>query len=174
MAFPTPPPPVPATAYLAPSPPVPATAYSAPAPAVPVALYLVPPVAPAYIDPPVPPAVPAPTYATTPGVPSPAYPALPLVVPAPVVPSVPMNNHIVTEDNAEFNRLARFCPELVTEDRSRMLQFVQRLDGHLQVKIASFGNSSYIEALDRALMIEAAQQTENANKKRKQTDQTSG
>ncbi|XP_042401755.1 pinin-like isoform X2 [Zingiber officinale] len=88
--------------------------------------------------------------------------------------SLRQNNRTVTEYNAEFNRLARFCPELVVEDRSRMLQFVQGLDGHLQVNIAGFGNLSYIETLDRVLMIEAAQQRVNADKKKKQTDRTSG
>ena len=55
-----------------------------------------------------------------------------------------------------------------------MLQFVQGLDGHLQVKIVGFGSSSYTEALDRALMIESAHQRVNAYKKRKQIDRTSG
>ncbi|XP_042387772.1 uncharacterized protein Rv2082-like [Zingiber officinale] len=64
--------------------------------------------------------------------------------------------------------------ELVAEDRYRMLQFVQGLDGHIQVKIAGFGNSSYIEALDRALMIESTQQRANMDKDRKQTDRISG
>ncbi|XP_042426136.1 uncharacterized protein LOC122014003 [Zingiber officinale] len=64
--------------------------------------------------------------------------------------------------------------ELVVKDRSRMLQFVQGLDGYLQVKIAGFGNSSYIEALDIAFMIKSAQQRTIANKKRKQNDRTSG
>ncbi|XP_042421780.1 uncharacterized protein LOC122009620 [Zingiber officinale] len=66
------------------------------------------------------------------------------------------NNCTVTEYNAKFNRLVRFCPELVAEDRSRMLQFILGLDGHLQVKLAGFGSSSYLETLDRALMIELA------------------
>ena len=78
------------------------------------------------------------------------------------------------EYNAEFNRLARFCPELVADDRSRMLQFVQGLDGHLQVKIAGLGITSYTEALDRALMIESAHQRVKVDKKRKQTERTSG
>ncbi|XP_074557053.1 uncharacterized protein LOC141813046 [Curcuma longa] len=80
--------------------------------------------------------------------------------------SLQQKGRTVMEYNAEFNRLARFCPELVAEDRSRMLQFVQGLDGNLQVKIAGFGISSYREALDRALLIESAQQRAFGDRKR--------
>ncbi|XP_074563063.1 uncharacterized protein LOC141819710 [Curcuma longa] len=72
----------------------------------------------------------------------------------------------VMEYNAEFNRLARCCPELVAEDRSRMLQFTQGLDGHLQVRLAGLGISSYQEVLDRALMIESAHQRAFGDKKK--------
>ena len=84
------------------------------------------------------------------------------------------NNRSVTEYNAEFDRLARFCPELVAEDSSRMQQFIQGLDGHLQVRLAGLGYTSYLETLDRALMIESAQQRAFPDRKRKQTSQTSG
>ncbi|XP_074576599.1 uncharacterized protein LOC141833108 [Curcuma longa] len=72
----------------------------------------------------------------------------------------------VMEYNAEFNRLARCCPELVAEDRSRMLQFMQGLDGHLQVRLAGLGISSYREVLDRALLIESAQQRAFGDRKK--------
>ncbi|XP_042460181.1 proline-rich protein 36-like [Zingiber officinale] len=194
----TPPPAVPSTTYLAPPPPVPATAYpapatpvtlvpttySAPTPVVPVAPYLIPPstippVAPVYIDPTMPPAVPAPTYAAAPGVPPPAYPAVPLVVPALMVP--PITAAISTHPTNMVAARGRI-PALAESMKSRFTlfreetdpSFVQGLDRHLQVKIADFGNSSYIEALDRTLMIEAAQQRANTDKKRKQIDWTSG
>ncbi|XP_042467383.1 proline-rich protein 12-like [Zingiber officinale] len=64
--------------------------------------------------------------------------------------------------------------ELVAEDRSRMLQFIQGLDGHLQVQLASFGSSSYLETLDRTLMIESAQHRAFLDRKRKQMGPTSG
>ncbi|XP_074572635.1 uncharacterized protein LOC141829120 [Curcuma longa] len=88
--------------------------------------------------------------------------------------SLQQKGRTVMEYNADFSRLARFCPELVAEDRSRMLQFVQGLDGHLQVKIAGFGLSSYREALDRALLIESAQQRAFGDRKKsKQQAQSS-
>ncbi|XP_042406851.1 lysine-rich arabinogalactan protein 19-like [Zingiber officinale] len=152
---------VPPTVYSAP-PPMP-TAHPTPALAAvvappPVPPPIVPPATPTYVDPTVPTAAPALAYAAAPGMPPPAYAA---------------NNRSVTEYNAEFNRLARFCPELIAEGSSRMLQFIQGLDGHLQVKLVSFGSSSYLETLDRALMIESAQQRVFPDRKRKQTGQTS-
>ena len=72
--------------------------------------------------------------------------------------SLRQNNRTVTEYNAEFDRLARFCPELVVEDSSRMQQFIQGLDGHLQLRLVGLGIISYAEMLDRALIIESAQQ----------------
>ncbi|XP_042443876.1 proline-rich extensin-like protein EPR1 [Zingiber officinale] len=146
--YPSPPPPVPATAYptlAAPVTPVP-TAYSAPAPAVLVAPYMVPP-----------PTVPltAPTYidpAVPPEVPAPAYVAA-LGVPPLAYPVVPL----VVPDPV--------IPPIPTTIPTHPTDMVV---------IAGFGNSSYIEALDRALMIEATQQRANLDKKRKQIDQTSG
>ncbi|XP_042386494.1 CASP-like protein 4A1 [Zingiber officinale] len=164
------PPPVMRTTYSAPPQTIPTVAYPTHAPAEPVTP-TVPPAAPTYIDPAVPPMTPTPAYAAAPGIPPPAYPAM---THRQDFLSLRQNNCTVTEYNAEFNRLARLCPELVAEDRCRMLQFVQGLDGHLQVKIASFRNLSYIEALDKTLMIESAHQRVYPDKKQKQTDWTSG
>ncbi|XP_074556572.1 uncharacterized protein LOC141812480 [Curcuma longa] len=88
--------------------------------------------------------------------------------------SLRQKGRTVMEYNVEFNRLARCCPELVAEDRSRMLQFMQGLDGYLQVKLAGLGISTYREVLDRALLIESAQQRAFGDrKKNKKSEQES-
>ncbi|XP_042460205.1 leucine-rich repeat extensin-like protein 2 [Zingiber officinale] len=172
--YPVPPPPL-LTAYQAPLPPVPTT-YVAPASAAVVVPPPVPPpikplTAPTYADPAMPPKTPASFYATAPGIPPPAYAAVPPVIPALVVPSVPaaVPTHLtdIVTTRAWIPALAESMKKLVAEDSSRMHQFIQGLDGHLQVKLADFGSPSYIETLDRALMIESAQQRAYPDKKRK-------
>ncbi|XP_042456918.1 proline-rich protein 36-like [Zingiber officinale] len=140
---------VPATTYPAPSPPppVPATAYPAPPPPVLAAAYLA-------LAAPV---TPVPTAYSTRAL---AVPVAPYLVPSPTVPP------------AAPAYIDPAVPPAIPAPAYAAAS--GGLDGHIQVKIAGFGNSSYTEALDRALMIEAAQQKVNADKKRKQTDRTSG
>ncbi|XP_042387464.1 extensin-like [Zingiber officinale] len=192
LAYPIPPPPVPME-YQAPPPPVPIayqapppllpTAYAAPAPAAavappPVPPPTVPPATPTYADPAVPPMTLAPVYAAAPGMPLPAYAAVPPVILAlvvlPVPAAVPTHLTDIVAARARIPTLAESMKKLVAEGSSRMHQFIQGLDGHLQVKLADFGSSSYIETLDRALMIESAQQRAYPDKKRKQMGQTLG
>ncbi|XP_042441323.1 proline-rich receptor-like protein kinase PERK2 [Zingiber officinale] len=180
----TPPPPGP-TVYPAPAAPMPSvpTVYPAFAPAVPVAPFpvpppIVPPVMATHIDPTIPPAVYAPVYAATPRVPPPVYSAVPPIAPAPGIQPVPASipTHLtdIVTARTRIPTLAESMKKLVAEDSFRMQQFIQELDGHLQVKLAGFGNSSYIETLDRALMIESAHQRAYLDKKKKQTNRTLG
>ncbi|XP_042400978.1 uncharacterized protein LOC121991013 [Zingiber officinale] len=81
----------------------------------------------------------------------------------------------VMEYNAEFCRLAEFCPHLVAQDYDRMLQFTQGLAAYIQLRMSGFPGSSYREVLDRALFIEMTQQQVNQEKsKDKQLSQKRG
>ncbi|XP_042420308.1 cone-rod homeobox protein-like [Zingiber officinale] len=111
----------------------------------------------------VPPAVPPATYPTPPpAVPVTSYPVPPLTVPPAALtyidPAVSLAVSAPAYAALEV-MYASVCP---------------RTGGTSSSKIVGFDNSSYIEALDRTLIIEAAQQRANADKKKKQTDQTSG
>ncbi|XP_042400862.1 uncharacterized protein LOC121990874 [Zingiber officinale] len=64
----------------------------------------------------------------------------------------------VLEYNAEFSRLAEFCPQLVAQDYDRMHQFTQGLTAYIRIRMSGFPCSSYREVLDRALFIEMTQQ----------------
>ncbi|XP_042453501.1 uncharacterized protein LOC122038022 [Zingiber officinale] len=64
----------------------------------------------------------------------------------------------VLEYNAEFSRLAEFCPQLVAQDYDRMHQFTQGLAAYIRIRMSGFPGSSYREVLDRALYIEMTQQ----------------
>ncbi|XP_042415867.1 uncharacterized protein LOC122005028 [Zingiber officinale] len=61
------------------------------------------------------------------------------------------------EYDAEFNRLAEHCPHLVAQDSNRLDQFTQGLTAYICVKMSGFTPSTYLEALDRALVIEMTQ-----------------
>ncbi|XP_042387770.1 uncharacterized protein LOC121979850 [Zingiber officinale] len=64
----------------------------------------------------------------------------------------------ILEYNAEFSRLAEFCPQLVAQDYDRMHQFTQGLAAYIRIRMLGFPGSSYREVLDRALFIEMTQQ----------------
>ncbi|XP_042404664.1 uncharacterized protein LOC121994816 [Zingiber officinale] len=64
----------------------------------------------------------------------------------------------VLEYNAEFSRLAEFCPQLVAQDYDSMHQFTQGLAAYIRIRMSDFPSSSYREVLDRALFIEMTQQ----------------
>ncbi|XP_042386709.1 uncharacterized protein LOC121978427 [Zingiber officinale] len=68
------------------------------------------------------------------------------------------------EYNAEFCRLAEFCPHLVAQDYDRMQQFTQGLAAYIRLRMSRFPGSSYREVLDRALFIEMTQQQVNQEK----------
>ncbi|XP_042455036.1 uncharacterized protein LOC122039145 [Zingiber officinale] len=70
----------------------------------------------------------------------------------------------VMEYNAEFCRLAEFCPHLVAQDYDRMQQFTQGLAAYIRLRMSGFPGSSYREVLDRALFIEMTQQQVNQEK----------
>ncbi|XP_042468659.1 uncharacterized protein LOC122051540 [Zingiber officinale] len=70
----------------------------------------------------------------------------------------------VMEYNAEFSRLAEFCPHLVAQDYDRMHQFTQGLAAYIRLKMSGFPGSSYREVLDRVLFIEMTQQQVNLEK----------
>ncbi|XP_042455375.1 uncharacterized protein LOC122040072 [Zingiber officinale] len=81
----------------------------------------------------------------------------------------------VMEYNAEFCRLAEFCPHLVAQDYDRMQQFTQGLAAYIRIRMSGFPGSSYREVLDRALFIEMTQQQVNQEKsKDKQLSQKRG
>ncbi|XP_074581054.1 uncharacterized protein LOC141837572 [Curcuma longa] len=63
----------------------------------------------------------------------------------------------VTKYHTEFSRFLEFCPQLVTQDHDRMLQFTQGLATYIRLKMSSCTVSTYREALDRALIIETTQ-----------------
>ncbi|XP_042437094.1 uncharacterized protein LOC122023064 [Zingiber officinale] len=67
-------------------------------------------------------------------------------------------DHSVLEYNAEFSRLAEFCPQLVAQDYDRMHQFTQGLAAYIRIRMSGFSGSSYREVLDHALYIEMTQQ----------------
>ncbi|XP_042419061.1 uncharacterized protein LOC122007284 [Zingiber officinale] len=67
-------------------------------------------------------------------------------------------DHSVMEYNAEFSRLAEFCPHLVAQDYDRMHQFTQGLAAYIRIRMSGFPGSSYREVLDRSLFIEMTQQ----------------
>ncbi|XP_042377007.1 uncharacterized protein LOC121970381 [Zingiber officinale] len=73
-------------------------------------------------------------------------------------------DYSVMEYNAEFSRLAEFCPHLVAQDYDRMHQFTQGLAAYIKLKMSGFPSSSYREVLDRALFIEMTQQQVNLEK----------
>ncbi|XP_042472335.1 uncharacterized protein LOC122054997 [Zingiber officinale] len=60
----------------------------------------------------------------------------------------------VMEYNAEFCRLAEFCPHLVAHDYDRIQQFTQGLATYIRIRMSGFPGTSYREVLDRALFIE--------------------
>ncbi|XP_042432602.1 uncharacterized protein LOC122019171 [Zingiber officinale] len=64
----------------------------------------------------------------------------------------------VMEYDAEFNRLAEYCPHLVAQESDRLDQFTQGLAVYIRIRMSGFAPSTYREALDRALMIEMTQQ----------------
>ncbi|XP_042423149.1 uncharacterized protein LOC122010720 [Zingiber officinale] len=64
----------------------------------------------------------------------------------------------VMEYDAEFNRLAEYCPHLVAQESDRLDQFTQGLAVYIRIRMSGFTPSTYREALDRALMIEMTQQ----------------
>ncbi|XP_042432594.1 uncharacterized protein LOC122019163 [Zingiber officinale] len=81
----------------------------------------------------------------------------------------------VMEYDAEFNRLAEYCPQLVAQDSDRLDQFTQGLAAYIRIRMSGFTPSSYREALDRALMIEMTQQQvsqERGKDKQKAQDTT--
>ncbi|XP_042423270.1 uncharacterized protein LOC122010867 [Zingiber officinale] len=81
----------------------------------------------------------------------------------------------VMEYNAEFCRLAEFCPHLVAQDYDRMQQFTQGLAAYIRIRMSGFPGSSYREVLDRALFIEMTQQQVNQEKgHEKQSSQKRG
>ncbi|XP_042415370.1 uncharacterized protein LOC122004571 [Zingiber officinale] len=81
----------------------------------------------------------------------------------------------VMEYNAEFCRLAEFCPHLVVQDYDRMQQFTQGLAAYIRIRMSGFPGSSYREVLDRALFIEMTQHQVNQEKsKDKQLSQKRG
>ncbi|XP_042444069.1 uncharacterized protein LOC122029195 [Zingiber officinale] len=81
----------------------------------------------------------------------------------------------VMEYNAEFCRLAEFCPHLVAQDYDRMQQFTQSLAAYIRIRMSGFPGSSYREVLDRALFIEMTQQQVNQEKgHEKQSSQKRG
>ncbi|XP_074586908.1 uncharacterized protein LOC141842807 [Curcuma longa] len=83
-------------------------------------------------------------------------------------------NRSVMDYNAEFNRLAKFCPHMVAQDDQRMLHFTQGLAAYIRAKMAGFLVTTYREALDRAIMIEVTQQQISQEREAsRQTSQTS-
>ncbi|XP_042387537.1 uncharacterized protein LOC121979609 [Zingiber officinale] len=78
--------------------------------------------------------------------------------------NIKQGDRSVMEYNAEFCRLAEFCPHLVAQDYDRMQQFTQGLAAYIRLRMSRFPCSSYREVLDRALFIEMTQQQVNQEK----------
>ncbi|XP_042449062.1 uncharacterized protein LOC122033989 [Zingiber officinale] len=72
--------------------------------------------------------------------------------------SLKQGDRSVMEYNAEFNRLAEYCPQFVAQDSDLLDQFTQGLAAYIRIRMSGFTPSTYREALDRALMIEMTQQ----------------
>ena len=89
--------------------------------------------------------------------------------------SLKQGDRSVMEYEAEFNRLAEYCPQLVAQDSDRLDQFTQGLAAYIRIRMSGFTPSTYREALDRALMIEMTQQQvsqERGKDKQKAQDTT--
>ncbi|XP_042448839.1 uncharacterized protein LOC122033740 [Zingiber officinale] len=78
--------------------------------------------------------------------------------------SLKQGDRSVMEYNAEFSRLAEFCPHIVAQDYDRMQQFTHGLAAYIRIQMSGFPGSSYREVLDRALFIEMTQQQVNQEK----------
>ena len=85
----------------------------------------------------------------------------------------------VAQYDAEFHRLARFGPSLVTTEKDRAKKFINGLKLTIQKDLAICNIETYSEALDKALRIERSQNQlnqyqESERKKRKPYYQKDG
>ncbi|XP_042391830.1 uncharacterized protein LOC121982868 [Zingiber officinale] len=80
----------------------------------------------------------------------------------------------VMEYDAEFNRLAEYCPHIIAQESERLDQFTQGLAAYIRIRMSGFTPSTYREALDRALMIEMTQQQVSLEKGKDKQKATSG